>query len=70
MPQETVTTTELAYTVVFRPDLEAGGDVVTCAALPGLVTEGDALEETRAMAKDAIRAWLESLREDGLPGRL
>jgi antitoxin HicB len=34
------------------------------------VTEGDTLEEARAMAEDAIRAWLESLREDGLPGLL
>jgi predicted RNase H-like HicB family nuclease len=32
-----------------------------------LVTEGDTLEEARAMAKDAIRAYLESLRKDGLP---
>jgi antitoxin HicB len=67
MPRETVTTTEYAYTVVFEPDPEAGGYVVTCPALPGLVTEGDTLEEARAMAKDAIRAYLESLREDGLP---
>jgi antitoxin HicB len=67
MPQETVTTTEHAYPVLFEPDPEAGGYVVTCPALPGLVTEGDTLEEARAMAADAIRAWLESLRGDGLP---
>ena len=67
MPRETVTTTEYAYTVVFEPDPEAGGYVVTCPALPGLVTEGDTLEEARAMAADAIRAYLESLRDDGLP---
>lgn len=65
--QEPITTTEYAYTVVFEPDAEAGGYVVTCPALPGLVTEGDTLEEARAMAADAIRAYLESLREDGLP---
>jgi predicted RNase H-like HicB family nuclease len=55
------------YTVIFEPDDEAGGYTVTCPALPGLVTEGDTLEEARAMAADAIRCYLESLRKDGLP---
>jgi antitoxin HicB len=55
------------YTVVFEPDEEAGGYTVTCPALPGLVTEGDTLEEARAMAVDAIRCYLESLRKDGEP---
>jgi predicted RNase H-like HicB family nuclease len=55
--------TEYSFTVVFEPVAE-GGYVVTCPALPGLVTEGDTLDEARAMAKDAIRAYLESLRKD------
>jgi predicted RNase H-like HicB family nuclease len=55
------------YTVVFEPDEDAGGYTVTCPALPGLVTEGDTLEQARAMATDAIRCYLESLRKDGLP---
>ncbi len=63
---EPVKTTEIAYNVVFEPDEDAGGYVVTCPALPGLVTEGDTLEEARAMAADAIRVYLESLRDDGL----
>ena len=54
------------YTVVFKA-AEEGGYVVTCPALPGLVTEGDTLEEARAMAVDAIRGYLESLAKDGLP---
>ena len=57
---------EYCYTVLFEP-AEEGGYVVTCPALPGLVTEGETLEEARTMAKDAIRAYLESLRKDGLP---
>ena len=57
---------EIAYTVLFEP-AEEGGFVVTCPALPGLVTEGDTLEEARKMAKNAIRAYLESLRKEGLP---
>jgi antitoxin HicB len=56
----------LNYTVLMTPD-ETGGYVVTCPALPGLVTEGDTLEEARAMAADAIRCYVESLMEDGEP---
>jgi predicted RNase H-like HicB family nuclease len=55
------------YTVVFEPDKEAGGYTATCPALPGLVTEGDTLEEARAMAADAVKAYLESLRQHGDP---
>ncbi|HEY6332726.1 MAG TPA: type II toxin-antitoxin system HicB family antitoxin [Blastocatellia bacterium] len=54
------------YTVLFEP-AEEGGYIVTCPALPGLVTEGDTLEEAREMAEDAIRAYLESLCKDGRP---
>jgi predicted RNase H-like HicB family nuclease len=56
----------LNYTVLMTPD-ETGGYVVTCPALPGLVTEGDTLEEAREMAADAIRGYIESLMEDGEP---
>jgi predicted RNase H-like HicB family nuclease len=51
---------------LFEP-AEEGGYVVTCPALPGLVTEGNTLEEARDMAADAIRGYLESLAKDGLP---
>jgi antitoxin HicB len=57
---------EYNFTVLYEP-AEEGGYVVKCPALPGLVTEGDTLEEARAMAEDAIRGYLESLRKDGLP---
>jgi predicted RNase H-like HicB family nuclease len=57
---------EHRYTVLFEP-AEEGGYVATCPALPGLVTEGDTLDEAREMAKDAIRGYLESLQKDGLP---
>jgi antitoxin HicB len=62
--RETLDITEYRYTVVFEP-AEEGGFVVTVPALPGLVTEGDSLEEAREMAKDAIRGYLESLRKHG-----
>ena len=57
---------EYNYTVIFEP-AEEGGYVAFCPALPGLVTEGDTLEEARAMVRDAIRGYLESLQKDGLP---
>lgn len=53
------------FTMLFEP-AEEGGYVVTCPALPGLVTEGDTMEEARRMAEDALRGYLESLRQDGL----
>ena len=56
---------EYNYTVLFEP-AEEGGYVVTCPALPGLVTEGDTLEEARERARDAIRGYLESLVKGGL----
>ena len=51
------------FTMLFEP-AEEGGFVVTCTALPGLVTEGDTLEEARRMAEDALRGYVESLLED------
>lgn len=56
----------LNFTVVKTPDV-TGGYVVTCPALPGLVTEGDTLEEARAMATDAMQGYLESLKKHGEP---
>jgi predicted RNase H-like HicB family nuclease len=56
----------LNYTVLMTPD-ETGGYVVTCPALPGLITEGDTLEEAREMAAEAILCYLEGLEKDGQP---
>lgn len=54
------------YTVLIEPG-EDSGYVVTCPALPGVVTEGRTLDEARAMAKEAIECYLESLAKDGMP---
>jgi predicted RNase H-like HicB family nuclease len=56
---------EYSFTVLFEP-AEEGGYVATCPALPGLVTEGDTLEEARTNARDAIQGYLESLAKDGM----
>ena len=44
--------------VLFEP-AEEGGYVVTCPALPGLVTEGDTLEEMLANIREAIACYLD-----------
>ena len=57
---------EYSYTVLFEP-ADGGGYVVTCPALPEVVTQGETLEEARAMAIDAIRLVLEDLVAGGQP---
>jgi predicted RNase H-like HicB family nuclease len=52
------------YTFVFDSDPD-GGYVVTCPALPGLVTHGDTIEEAREMARDAMEGYISVLIEDG-----
>lgn len=64
--QESITTTEYAYTAVFEP-AEEGGYVVHFPAIPNLATEGESLEEARAMALDCLQGYLETLRELGRP---
>ena len=64
--KQAVTPREVTYTALFEP-AEEGGYVVTVPTLPGVVTEGDTLEEARRMVVDAIQCYLESLQKDGLP---
>jgi predicted RNase H-like HicB family nuclease len=52
------------YTFVFDPDPD-GGFVVTCPALPGLVTHGASISEAREMARDAMEGYIAVLIEDG-----
>lgn len=53
------------YTVVFEP-AEEGGFVVQVPYL-GITTQGETLEEGRAMAADAIEGHIACLIEDGQP---
>ena len=57
---------EFRYPAVFEP-AEEGGYIVTFPAIPGLATQGQTMDEARAMAADCLRAYLESLRKDGEP---
>jgi antitoxin HicB len=56
---------EYQYTIILHPDPDEGGYTVTVPALPGCVTQGETIEEAIAMAKDAIRLYVESLIADG-----
>jgi len=66
MARKNVRNKSYTYTVVLEPDVK-GGFAVCCPALPGVVTEGETVEEALIMAKDAITGYLKSLRKDKLP---
>ena len=52
------------YEVILTPQSE-GGYTVSVPDLPDVVTEGETREEALAMAKDAIEAYLETMRDHG-----
>lgn len=62
--EESIHTYEYTYTILLEPD-EDGGFVVTCPALPGLVTHGDTITQARAHAAEAIELYLECLKAEG-----
>jgi predicted RNase H-like HicB family nuclease len=55
---------ELSFRIVLRPEPE-GGYTVIVPTLPGCITYGNTLEEAKKMAKDAIKAYLKSMRKHG-----
>lgn len=52
------------YTVIYE-ELTEGGYQVIVPALPGVITYGRTLEETRKMASDAILCHIQGLIKDG-----
>jgi antitoxin HicB len=57
----------MKYRVLLEPDLEAGGYVVSCPALPGCHSQGETREEALANIRDAIEGVLASLKSRNLP---
>ena len=57
----------MTLTAVYEQVSKSEGDgyVAYVEELPGAISEGDTLEEARAMVKDAIRGYLESLIKHG-----
>lgn len=54
------------YTIVLRLEPD-GGFTASVPALPGCVTYGRTLKEAKAMARDAISGYIESLRKHKQP---
>ena len=57
---------DYSFTILVERN-DPDGYLVTCPALPGVVTQGDTLDEAYEMAHDAIQAYVESLIAEGLP---
>lgn len=53
----------LEYTVIFEP-AEESGYVASVPTLPGCATQGETFEEAVEMVKDAIKGYLEVLKEE------
>lgn len=53
----------LKYTAIFEPAQE-GGYVVSVPTLPGCMTQGENFEEASKMIKDAIKGYLQVLKEE------
>ena len=66
---ESLTLSGRAFDVSFERDLEVGGWVVECPALPGCVSEGSSVPEARRMIRDAIKGWLAVESDRGKPSR-
>ncbi len=58
---------EYAYTILLDPDPESGTYAVTVPALPGIVTQGDSVEDAITQAREAIQVHIEGLLADGEP---
>lgn len=58
---------EYAYSIVLDPDKETGTYTVTVPALPGVVTQGNSLDDAIAQAREAIQVHIEGLLADGEP---
>jgi predicted RNase H-like HicB family nuclease len=55
---------ELSFRIVLRPEPE-GGYTAIVPSLPGCITYGESIEEAKEMAKDAIKAYLKSMKKHG-----
>ena len=55
------------YSVLLIPDDVDGGYTVTVPVLPGIVTQGETVEDALAMAREAIELHLEGLAADREP---
>lgn len=57
----------MKFRVVREPDFESGSYVVSCPSLPGCHSQGDTREEALANIREAIEAYLASLKKHNQP---
>lgn len=59
--------TEFDYPFTVRPlnDEDGGGFLVEYPDLPGCVSDGETVEEAVANGSDAVRCWIQAMREAG-----
>jgi predicted RNase H-like HicB family nuclease len=57
----------MEYKIVLELDVEEGGYVVHCPALAGCYSQGETKEAATENIREAIEAYLGSLRKDTLP---
>jgi len=57
----------MEYTIILDPDADGKGYTVLVPALPGCITQGASRDEAIERAKEAIAAYIESLKADGEP---
>ncbi len=55
----------MRYTVLIHPDHEAGGFYATVPAIPGVVDQGETVEEALINVKEALAFTLKSMIEEG-----
>lgn len=58
---------ERRYTILLDPDDDDGGYTVTVPALPGVVTQGETVEQCQDRAREAIALHIEGLLARGMP---
>ena len=63
MKQYTTIIKVLNYYILLRKEPK-GGYTIIVPSLPGCVTYGDAIEEAKEMAKEAIELYIENLKEN------
>ncbi|MBI5060732.1 MAG: type II toxin-antitoxin system HicB family antitoxin [Candidatus Aenigmarchaeota archaeon] len=57
----------MKFRVVLEPDVEDGGFIVHVPALPGCFSQGDTREDALKNIREAMKAYIQSLKKDCTP---
>ncbi|MFH1245283.1 MAG: type II toxin-antitoxin system HicB family antitoxin [Candidatus Omnitrophota bacterium] len=55
------------FKVIIEAEIEAGGYSAHVPALPGCASQGESIRETLGNIKEAVKLYIWSLKDDGLP---